>query len=179
MLTKELFEKTVQARIAVMYGWSPDELAIEWKGSTCIARALVGSEVTVSYQLDNVYLEDLFGEKADLAYSDMLVAELAARLNYQYQQYKDKQEVESKSKEAAWNCVEHNTDKPLDSNLDIAKDPPIRFNTVKLDTQVPTRMSFEPGCGILFHDGGEILSESDIHFSYTGKLTIGDLKKRE
>jgi len=186
MLNRELFRKTVLVKIVAYHHWSPDELAIEWKGSTCIARVLVDSEVTLSYQLDNVVLEDLFGEKADPAYYEMLSSEVAARLNYQYQRYKrtleqqDAKVADDNNPPApATERIQFNTDNCLDSNLEISKDPPIRLNKIKQEAKMHTRLSFEPGCGILFHDGGQILSESDIHFSYTGKLTIGDLKKTE
>ena len=175
MLTEKLFEETVGAKIASKYGWSPDELGIEWKGSTCIVRVLVDSEVTISYQLDNVNLFDLFdlsGGTADADYANMLAEELAGRLNYVYWKYKK------------WGY--QSVVLPDDSKPPTPATERIQFNdyTAKLqeDKQqvtMPMRMSFEPGCGILFHDGGEILSESDIHFSYTGKLTIGDLKNRE
>jgi len=173
MLTKKLFEETVQAQIAIKYNWSPDEFAIEWKYSTGIARVLVDDEVTISYQLDNVNLFDLFGDTADGDYANMLAEELAARLNYLYWKYK---------KRGYQSVVLPDDSKPPapgEERIQFNGTPVVKLSEDKKRVRPPMRMSFDAGCGILFHDGGEILSEPDIHFSYTGKLTIGNLKKRE
>jgi len=176
MLTEKLFEETVGAKLASKYGWSPDELGIEWKGSTCIVRVLIDSEVTISYQLDNVNLFDLFdlsGGTADADYANMLAEELAGRLNYLYWKYK---------KRGYQSVVLPDDSKPPapgEERIQFNGTPVVKLSEDKKRVRPPMRMSFDAGCGILFHDGGEILSEPDIHFSYTGKLTIGNLKKRE